>query len=572
MSELLHEAIALIRENRVDDARQILFGIIRNDPTNEVAWIWLAETFSSDLDRIKVLYACQKNVPDNKIVSMAITKLKKKIADTGLLSAGVSPFLEGGTFDPTAQERTGHTGAIIGFDGSFIVTDVPDFDEVIDLREPMQSVLEPASDFFTKPLGPIEEMQETEDEPEVPADVAAVDPKTFLSEEGSEEGIQAASGGEDEYNIDANIFLEPRPNQTGELNYEPDLSKFLSGEYASDAPAKSLPKFEEDINLELPKAISFNQPTAREAPNYYIPPKAPPPKPVETKPFVDFEPTSKPAAAVAAVTAAPAAPIEKLRDENLSHDLYLESTYGEDDSQKNKPKGIRRNVLLISGLFTLIVVLCLTTVVVLSGYSLNRSKTTPTLPVVFVNEIVQATPKITLPPIITPSIASGPSSTETSLPSMTPVPTMTPPPTFTPSPTLVHSQTPTQTPTRTRTFTRTATRINTATTRPTNSRTPTLAFTLTYTVSPSNTRTPTPTNTPTATNSPTPTNTPTKTLYPTRTPTTPPTNTPVPPTNTPIPTDTPVPPTDTPETPTDTPVTPEPDLPSATVEPTETPS
>ena len=53
MTELLHEAINLIRADRLDDARQLLFEIIRNDSQNEVAWIWLAETFSSDLDRSK---------------------------------------------------------------------------------------------------------------------------------------------------------------------------------------------------------------------------------------------------------------------------------------------------------------------------------------------------------------------------------------------------------------------------------------------------------------------------------------------------------------------------------------
>lgn len=59
MPELLHEAITLIRADRLDDARQILFGIIRNDLQNEVAWIWLAETFSSDLDRLRVLKCMQ---------------------------------------------------------------------------------------------------------------------------------------------------------------------------------------------------------------------------------------------------------------------------------------------------------------------------------------------------------------------------------------------------------------------------------------------------------------------------------------------------------------------------------
>lgn len=542
MSELLHEAINLVRAGKLDEARQLLFGVIQNEPENEVAWIWLAETFSSDLDRLKVLNACHQNIPNNKIVNMAIAKLRKKIDDTSLLTPGVNPFLEGGTYDPTEPERTGHTGAIIGFDGAFIVDQVSDFDDVIDLREPVQINPEETSSLFTKELQPEEEKPLLDAEIESPLDVYEPDKASLEIEQEKDAGVEYASDeGQDLEslsNFDASIFLEPRPNQTGELNYEPDLSRFLSDAFKDKNNVESKPVPEEPVSFELPKAISFNQRISPEVPNYYIPPVVTPP----VKPKAP-EPTPSPLL----TPPLPVTPIEKLRKENLANDPFLESTFGGNEPPKRK--GIRRNVLLISGLFTVIVLLCLVTTMVLSGYSLGRTKITPTLPVVFIDDIVQATPKITLPPIESPTLLPSETPTET------PSPTPTPPPTNTPTETPLLTATPTITPTRTITPSRTNTRVNTATNAPgtptnTPSRTPTPTNTTVVATTQAPTNTQAPTSTPTWTNtSPAPTNTPTRTPYPTRTPVPPtPTNTPV------TPTDTQVPPTETPLPPTDTPV------------------
>ena len=528
MSELLHEAITLIRADRLDDARQILFGIIRNDSQNEVAWIWLAETFSSDLDRLRVLNACKQNVPNNKIVNMAIAKLKKKIDDTSVLSPGINPFLEGGTFDPAARERTGHTGAIIGFDGSFIVSEVPDFDGIIDLREPEQTPIGESFDFQTRPLPPIEEMPSPQTQPISSVHVYEPNLRKFeVSHETNQDAPAQPIAEEDltlehEYDVDPNIFLEPRPNQTGELNYEPDLSHFLSDEYGGKKQAGTPPKKEEPVSFELPNALNFNQQISAEKPKFYTPTPSVPPEKIEKPAPVDIQPPK-------AFT-----PIEQLRHENLENDPFLESTYGEEE--KPKRKGIRRNVLLLSGLFTLIVMLCLITVVVLSGYSFNRSTITPTFSAALVNELNPATPKITLPPIVSPTPEAS------ALPSETPAPTVTPLPTETPTETPLLSSTPSNTPTRTSTPTRTRTGRPTATNRPgttntptrTPTRTPTPSNTFTQTYTPSSTNTPPPTNTPTVTNTsppPTATFTPRPTFYPTVTPI-PPTNTPEPPTPT----------------------------------------
>ena len=236
---------------------------------------------------------------------------------------------------------------------------------------------------------------------------------------------------ESEYRVDPNIFLNPRPNQTGELNYEPDLSRFLSDEFPGSKSMDSKPIPVESIDYELPNAINFNKEIAAEKPNFYTSPSVPVYPPAKTE---AQKPVTPPQVA-AAVT-----PIDQLRHENLANDPFLESAYGEEEQPKRK--GIRRNVLLISGLFTLIVMLCLITVMVLSGYSLDRAIPTPTFSAALVGELNPATPKITLPPIESPTAIPSQVSTET------PEPTGTPLPTGTPTETPLLSSTPTSTPTR----------------------------------------------------------------------------------------------------------------------------
>ena len=77
-SNTLYDAIALVRAGKNDEARQLIFDIIRNDSQNEMAWMWLAETLTSDVDRMKVLKACANINPESKIARMAITKLQEK--------------------------------------------------------------------------------------------------------------------------------------------------------------------------------------------------------------------------------------------------------------------------------------------------------------------------------------------------------------------------------------------------------------------------------------------------------------------------------------------------------------
>jgi hypothetical protein len=72
------EAIALVKAGKTEQARKLLLQILKEDLHNETAWIWLAETFSSDSERLSTLERCLKSNPDSKAVRQAIEKIKAR--------------------------------------------------------------------------------------------------------------------------------------------------------------------------------------------------------------------------------------------------------------------------------------------------------------------------------------------------------------------------------------------------------------------------------------------------------------------------------------------------------------
>ena len=131
----LKQAIALARSGMMNDARELIFKVLRNQPNNEIAWLWLAETLSTDTDRLKVLRECQRFVPDSQIIQQALLALEEQttVKEDLIERSGVELPLR----------RTGFTGSLIGHDGSVILEEVPDFDNTVDLREPEPLTPEP---------------------------------------------------------------------------------------------------------------------------------------------------------------------------------------------------------------------------------------------------------------------------------------------------------------------------------------------------------------------------------------------------------------------------------------------
>jgi WD40 repeat protein len=384
-SKMLYEAIALIRSAKLDEARRIIFELIRTEPTNEMAWMWLAETLSSDSDRMKVLKSCQLENPNSRITNMAIQKLQEKIDLEAAQVPSVSPFKDGATFDPNLPDRTGHTGAIIGFDGSFIVSEVSDFDDVIDLRKNEDEV------------SPFKE----ESEPEVELDSTQV----FLG--GLEE--KSETFGFEETNEDI---------QPAELEFEPDLSglfqdeeigvkeenAFLFDDEGDYDQVSSLEKenelehlfsqtlFSDDEELKEEELTAFDLGFMEDAPTLINSP-------------VDLteEDTDK---------------IRSLlQEDDLVEDRVIKS--GVEEFEQRRKKKDRNLVILVSGLFILIAVLCVVAVYVVLNYSKFAGQTpiaTATQQMVIVPEEIATA---TLAP--TPTNTLAPTATPTTIPTPTPL-------------------------------------------------------------------------------------------------------------------------------------------------------
>jgi tetratricopeptide (TPR) repeat protein len=76
--DTLTEAIRLIKAGNKDEAQLVLEPFLLNNPNHIQAWLWEAELFPNDRDKIKVLEACLKQNPGHPQVIQALTFLKKR--------------------------------------------------------------------------------------------------------------------------------------------------------------------------------------------------------------------------------------------------------------------------------------------------------------------------------------------------------------------------------------------------------------------------------------------------------------------------------------------------------------
>jgi hypothetical protein len=77
----LNRAIALNKSGKKIEAREILKKIVQDDPKNDRAWMWLADTFPDNPNRIIVLEGWLKNNPDNQNAQKTLATLKAKEAN-----------------------------------------------------------------------------------------------------------------------------------------------------------------------------------------------------------------------------------------------------------------------------------------------------------------------------------------------------------------------------------------------------------------------------------------------------------------------------------------------------------
>jgi hypothetical protein len=76
--DVLTEVIQLIKAKKKDEARSMLEPFLLKNPNHIQAWMWEAELFPEDCDKIKVLEACLKHNPNHPQVIQALIFLKKR--------------------------------------------------------------------------------------------------------------------------------------------------------------------------------------------------------------------------------------------------------------------------------------------------------------------------------------------------------------------------------------------------------------------------------------------------------------------------------------------------------------
>ena len=72
----MERAIGLVQSGKIEDARDLLELILKEDRRNISAWHWYAQTWPRDTDKIRVWEACLRYNPTNQLAQEAIRDLK----------------------------------------------------------------------------------------------------------------------------------------------------------------------------------------------------------------------------------------------------------------------------------------------------------------------------------------------------------------------------------------------------------------------------------------------------------------------------------------------------------------
>jgi hypothetical protein len=75
MSDTLQRAIAAIRSGDKETGQRLLAKVIRNDPRNETAWLWMSSVIDSDEHRCYCLERVLAISPSNEIARQGLAKL-----------------------------------------------------------------------------------------------------------------------------------------------------------------------------------------------------------------------------------------------------------------------------------------------------------------------------------------------------------------------------------------------------------------------------------------------------------------------------------------------------------------
>jgi len=109
----LSEAIALIKAGRQDNARPILLQILKEDPRNETAWLWLVQTLPTDEQRIAALEQCLKFIPNSQRARLGLENLRARKTPPAVppVEKPSGPTLPPAQVKPPFSQQVGQTPA-----------------------------------------------------------------------------------------------------------------------------------------------------------------------------------------------------------------------------------------------------------------------------------------------------------------------------------------------------------------------------------------------------------------------------------------------------------------------------
>lgn len=79
ISDDFRTALKLIKRGNKAAGRAVLARLLRQTPENEMAWLWLAETFDSDSQRIEALQHCLRYNPESQRTRKALQHLQDRL-------------------------------------------------------------------------------------------------------------------------------------------------------------------------------------------------------------------------------------------------------------------------------------------------------------------------------------------------------------------------------------------------------------------------------------------------------------------------------------------------------------
>jgi len=73
-------AVGFARQGNMGEARRLLQVVLEEDRDNEMAWIWLASTYSSDTERLRILQYHLDRHPESDLVGKTVLVIRDRLS------------------------------------------------------------------------------------------------------------------------------------------------------------------------------------------------------------------------------------------------------------------------------------------------------------------------------------------------------------------------------------------------------------------------------------------------------------------------------------------------------------